>query len=96
MNSEEFDVDSCHNTIKMSSKEACSTRKFTNWYHSEYVHKDIIATLLCLIGFFFLFFGNYFAYYTTSLIIALAIGIFLKAALFPLYPIYFFTRKNDF
>jgi hypothetical protein len=83
-NEGEFEASGCTNKIKMVSKYACKTVKFSAWYKSILgVDKMVIGSILGVFGLFLVFFGNTYFKLCSSVVIAFCSAIILKSFLAP-------------
>ena len=69
----------CTTNILLKSKHACSTGSFTSWYSSFGVHKNVIGSVMMIIGLFLVFFGKKYIETTSSVIVAVCGGIIIKS-----------------
>jgi len=80
-NDKTFDEKKCENVIRMSSKYACSTGKFSAWWNQFGIPKQGLAAILILIGLYFIILGVY-NWKTNSVLINCAIlGLILYSFL---------------
>jgi hypothetical protein len=77
VNNGEIDTTQCGKTIKMESKYACPAAEFTPWHAKIKLGKIIIASLIGILGLFFLFFGTRYSSFTLTLILGGCISLLL-------------------
>lgn len=79
LNGETFDPLKCNNTIKMVSMHACKREEFRSWYSRFGVSKYIVGSLLGILGLYFLFFGQAYFKFNSSVIIIFSTALIIKA-----------------
>jgi hypothetical protein len=80
-NDKTFDQTKCVNVIKMTSKYACTTGRFSAWWNQFGIPKQGLAGILIAIGLYFIIFGVY-NWKTNSILINCAIlGLILYSFL---------------
>jgi hypothetical protein len=87
LNREEFDPDSCHNTMKIVTDFACPVNQHMEWYNSLYVNKSQIAMLMVVIGFFYVFLGNQFEFITVTSLLSISFSMIVSKSSSGLIPI---------
>jgi hypothetical protein len=80
-NDKTFDDTQCENVVKMTSKYACSSGKFSAWWNQFGMPKQALAGLLIAIGLYFIIFGVMFWKTNSSLINCAILGLILYSFL---------------